>query len=137
MAVFESDKFTINTNSAEVIQFVSVLKNLIEILPQDRIEDWQADDKYCSFKIKGLAHISLELEDRTNSQLVLKSRSDKPFDFKLIISVNQSPENQNSIDLSANFDADVNSFMGAMLKSPLTNFLNHLGEQLKRKYAEA
>lgn len=137
MAVFESDIFSINADSPSIIHFVSVLKNLIEILPQDRVEDWHADDESCSFKIKGLAHISLELEERTNSQVVLKSKSDKPFDFKLILSVNQSPDNQNSSDMSAKFDADVNSFMGAMLKSPLTNFLNHLGEQIKRKYAEA
>lgn len=135
MAVFNSDTFTINSPRKKIIDFVSIPKNLIDILPKDRVEDWEGNNESCSFKIKGLAHISLGVHEVSEDHVILISKSEKPFAFKLILTLHSNLENDNSSDLSAMFDADVNSFMGAMLKTPLTNFLNHLGEQLKLKYA--
>jgi len=109
-------------------------KNLIEILPKERIEDWKADDQSCSFKIKGLAAIYLILESADSNRVVFKSNTEKPFTFKLIVDLQN---NDDVTDLSAQFDAEVNSFLGTMLKGPLTNFLNHLGTEIKAKYSQA
>jgi len=129
---FNSDIYSISAKQVEVSQFLSQPANLHEILPQDRIENWRVDGDQCSFKIKGLADIALKLESTSDSQVIYASTSNKPFSFKLIIVLDAKDDGST---ISAKFDADVNSFMGMMLKTPLTNFLNSLGESINRKYS--
>lgn len=129
---FSSDSYHISTSAETLNAFLSEPSNLIEILPQDRIEDWKTEGETCSFKIKGLSHISLKLALRTPSSVVYENTSSKPFPFKLNIYTSAM---SNMVDLSASFDADVNSFMKMMLQKPLTNFLNSLGETIQKKYA--
>jgi hypothetical protein len=134
MAIFKSDTFQVSDSSALISSFLSDPKNLIEILPKERLEDCKADDQSCSFKIKGLAAIYLILESADSNRVVFKSNTEKPFTFKLIVDLQN---NDDVTDLSAQFDAEVNSFLGTMLKGPLTNFLNHLGTEIKAKYSQA
>ncbi|NQV52286.1 MAG: hypothetical protein HQ500_03845 [Flavobacteriales bacterium] len=133
MAVFESDKHTVATNPAILTDFLAIPSNLLEILPQDRIENWRSEGDTCAFKIKGLADIQLKLFSANANEVVYASISEKPFNFKLIIHA-KGTENT---ELSATFDADVNTFMSMMLKTPLTNFLNSLGEALSKRYGAA
>ncbi|MDP4762111.1 MAG: hypothetical protein NWR97_00550 [Salibacteraceae bacterium] len=135
MAEFSSSSFSINAGNATLLDFLSVPSNLLEILPADRIEDWKSECDTCSFKIKGLAHISLKLSSKSNTQVVYANTSDKPFAFRLNINANDAG-NANS-NLDASFDADVNSFMSMMLKKPLSAFLDSLGEAIQKKYSGA
>lgn len=132
MTTFNSDSYPISATPNEISTFLAQPANLREILPQDRIENWTVDGDQCSFKIKGLADIALKLESADVNKVTYVSTSEKPFAFKLIVDLNTQ---DNGAAISAKFDADVNSFMGMMLKSPLTNFLNSLGEALNRKYS--
>ncbi len=132
MTTFNSDSYPISATPNEISTFLAQPANLREILPQDRIENWKVDGDQCSFKIKGLADIALKLESADDYKVTYVSTSEKPFAFKLIVDLNTKDD---GAAISAKFDADVNSFMGMMLKSPLTNFLNSLGEALNRKYS--
>ncbi|HAW20659.1 MAG TPA: hypothetical protein DCX14_10790 [Flavobacteriales bacterium] len=132
MPVFESDSYDVVAAQSSVSSFLSVPENLIEILPQDRIEDWKFTEDECSFKITGLAHISLKLKTVDKDKITYISNSEKPFPFSLNLHLGEKGD---STDFSADFDADVNAFLGTMLKAPLTNFLNHLSTSIQKKYA--
>ncbi|MEX2595876.1 MAG: hypothetical protein WEC59_03020 [Salibacteraceae bacterium] len=133
MVTFKSDSYSISATASALAEFLGNPSNLKLILPEDRIENWKEKENGCSFKIKGLAEIHLKVEDSSEEKVVFRSDSDKPFAFKLIVHFAQN--DQTSTELSANFDADVNSFMSMMLKTPLTNFLNALGEAIKKHFA--
>ena len=133
MAIFKSELYEIMAEQAVVGGFLAVPENLFEILPQERIEDWKFSEKECSFKITGLAPISLKLQTVDAHQITFVSNSEKPFAFSLNLHLGVKGD---STDLSADFDADVNAFLGTMLKGPLTNFLNHLGSSIQKKYAQ-
>ena len=132
MTSFNSETYSLSTSRTEVSQFLAEPSNLYEILPQDRIENWNVNGDQCSFKIKGLADIALKLESATNTEVIYASTSEKPFSFKLIVMLDEATSGSS---ISAKFDADVNSFMVMMLKTPLTNFLNSLGKALNQKYS--
>ena len=132
MAQFKSDNYTIKSSVSGLKAFLSAPSNLKEILPGDRIENWKETEDSCSFKIKGLAEVFLKLEESSGNEVVYVSTSPKPFPFKLIIELGESGENGS---INAYFDAEVNSFMGAMLKTPLVNFLNSLGDALTRRFS--
>lgn len=134
VAKFESASYKVATAPQTLSSFLAVPANLYEILPQDRIEGWKSDDTGCSFKIKGLAQISLKLDTADRASVVYVSASEKPFSFFLRIYTQPSDD---QTTLNAEFEADVNAMMGMMLKTPLTNFLNSLGEAIQRKYAAA
>lgn len=132
MAKFESKTFEVSTDVQSLKAFLTVPGNLIQILPEDRIEMWESSETGCSFKIKGLAHITIVLNDAENDDAVrYESVGEKPFKFSLNVLL--SPSEKGS-SVRANFDADVNSFMAAMLSKPLTNFLNHLGGAIQSKF---
>lgn len=131
MAKFQSSSFSVNVDQKTLMAFLSVPANLLEILPADRIEDWKSEGETCSFKIKGLAGISLRLSKGDDNSVVYVSNADKPFQFTLKV---QIADKETGSEVDAVFDADVNAFMGAMLKSPLTNFLNGLGQSIKDKF---
>jgi hypothetical protein len=133
MSQFKSDSFLINTTRKGLKEFLSQPSNLKLILPEDRIENWKESDDGCSFKIKGLAEIRLRLEDSDDGEVIYASASDKPFPFKLVVGLGEDQDGGSEIN--AFFDADVNSFMGAMIKTPLTNFLNALGSAIKNRFA--
>ena len=128
----KSDEYAVKTNAENVLAFVSKPANLIQLLPQDQIENWASTEQGCSFKIKGLAHITLAVGEITSNQIVYKSAAEKPFPFKLIFIRGQSLDGSTII---AEFNPEVNAFMATMLKSPMTNFLNHLGQSAQAKYA--
>lgn len=135
LAEFSSNSFDIQTTSQSLVEFLSVPSNLLEILPQDRIEDWKTEGDSCSFKIKGLAHISLKLSSKNTEQVVYANTAEKPFPFRL--NINAKDAGDQKANLNASFDADVNSFMSMMLKKPLTAFLDSLGEAIEKKYSGA
>jgi hypothetical protein len=130
MTSFESNSFQVSAEGKHLLDFLANPANLEGILPTDRIENWRLIDQGCAFKIKGLADISIVLGARAEDAIQYRSSSDKPFDFTLEVRATTGQPTM----LQAFFHADVNSFMGMMLKSPLTNFLNTLGEGLKRRF---
>lgn len=134
MAIFNSDHFLIRLSKEGLRTYLSEPANLKEILPADRIENWHADGNSCSFKIKGLAEVSLNLETTAGDEVIYISANPKPFPFKLVIKLEEGVSSDTKIH--AYFDADVNAFMGAMLKTPLVNFLNALGAAIKKRYDE-
>jgi len=134
MVHFESSGYTIKATASELSNFLSTPSNLRSILPADRIEDWEASETGCAFKIKGLAHIQLRLDQHTDTAVKYVSASDKPFSFELVVHLKDV---DGASQIRATFDAEVNSFMSMMLKGPLTNFLNALGEAIQKKYSAA
>lgn len=131
MPAFNSDDHTISASPSVISTFLAQPANLKEILPSDRIENWSVEGDACAFKIKGLADIQLKVTSVEENRVIYSSMSEKPFGFKLIISITGTETSE----VNVSFDADVNSFMAMMLKTPLTNFLNSLAEALKMKYA--
>ena len=131
MTSFESSICSVTADSSIISEYLSQPENLIDILPSDRIEDWKCTGETCSFRIKGLATIKLKLTSASSERVVYDSE-DGPFDFQLIVRIEHSDAGS---AVTAYFDADVSSMMAVMLKSPLTNFLNSLGEALEAKFS--
>lgn len=134
MQHFESSTYNVNAAPAELSAFLSTPSNLKSILPEDRIEDWESSATGCAFKIKGLAHIQLKLGQHSVNEVKYVSAGEKPFPFQLVVHI---ADKDGASQLQAAFDAEVNTFMSMMLKNPLTNFLNSLGEAIQKKYSGA
>ena len=114
-----------------VFQFLANLNNLQKLMP-DRVEGWQSDADKCTFTIKGMATIEMQVKERNpNSSIALESFGKSPFPFTLSSSILDKDE---GTEVSLVFQGDMNPFMKMMAEGPLRNFFNQLAEKLPQQF---
>jgi len=122
--IIESNRQLVNKNSGLVFQFLSNLNNYQTLFPEDKIENWNAAEDFCTCKIKGLSDIGLKRVATTpNSLIYLDSYGKSPIKFTLNIYLSEVNENQTEIHLVFE-GSSINPFMKMMLEKPLTEFFN-------------
>lgn len=130
--ILDSEKVIINASSQEIIQFLQDSRNINELLPQDSIKDFQADERQCSFKVQGGITISLMQNGSTGSSLLLKSGDITPFPFDLIIKLNPITETQTEGNI--HFDGEVNMFLKMIVEKPLLSLFDYMSKRMKEKF---
>ena len=82
------------------------------------------------FALKGMPEIVLERKNQTEfSQMVLGAASEK-LPFTLTADINSIEEAKSEITLG--FNGEFNAMMAMMIKSPITNFIGTLSENLRK-----
>jgi carbon monoxide dehydrogenase subunit G len=130
----ESKKEVVAKDINSVFDFLKDTRNIYQLLPQDKISDWQADEKSCSFKVQGGVLISFEqvsLEEPT--KIFLKSGEKSPFPFTLTVNL-QEIDNKTEGFLS--FDGEVNLFLKMLVEKPLQNLFDFMSQKLKEHFEE-
>jgi len=125
----ESPKSIILKNDKEVFNFLIDLKNFKVLMPEN-IDKFEVinDDRFL-FSLKGMPEIVLERKSQTEySQLVLGAASEK-LPFTLTADLEALQDNETEVSLS--FTGEFNAMMAMMIKSPITNFMGTLSENLK------
>ena len=129
----ESNHQLINKDSATIFKFLTDLSNYKELFPQEKIENWNATEEFCTCKVKGLSDIGLKRVASTpNTLIYLDSYGKSPFKFTLNLYLS---DNNDQTEVYLIFEGDVNPFMKMMLEKPLTEFLNNLTIKLAEKYS--
>ncbi|MEM9052632.1 MAG: hypothetical protein AAGC47_11310 [Bacteroidota bacterium] len=128
----ESKKVKVNAGSAEVFAYVSNLNNFKELLPMDKISDWESTEDFCSFKIQGTATIDLHKESvEEPSKINLKGGEKAPFPINLEIFMNESDGQTEAYQI---VNADVNPFLKMMVEKPLSNLFDFIADRLQEKF---
>ena len=126
----ESKHVKINKSAEFVFDFVNDFNNIKELLPQDKISDWQSDFDSCSFKIQNAAIIPLVKKSVDKPATINVVSGEKtPFPFTLVISFQKIDAHKTEVFL--NFDGEINAFLKMMVVKPLTNLFNYMAEKLK------
>lgn len=126
----ETPEKKISKGEKEVFEFLSDLKNF-EILMPDNIDKFEvlSEDRFL-FALKGMPEIVLERKSQTEfSQLVLGAASEK-LPFTLTADISDKGGSETEVKLS--FDGEFNAMMAMMIKSPITNFMGTLSENLSK-----
>lgn len=133
MATIESKKVDVKASPEEVFNFVLDLRNLKELLPQDKISEWEGAETKCSFKVAGAYKIGLEHKSASSPKnIVLKSSHGSPLDFDLDIRLDQIDSGTSAMMVS---NLNVNPFMKMMVEKPLKNLFDYIADQLQKKFA--
>ena len=122
----------INEPIVSVFEFLCDLNNYRELLPDDKISDWESDVESCSFKIKGAASIGFQKKStEPYNRINLISGDKSPIDFDLAILLSdQDGETKGHIE----FESDVNPFLRMMIEKPLKNLFEHMVEKMEKKF---
>ena len=128
MTRIESKSVTLNQEASSVFNYITNMNNFEHLLPIDKISNWESEEKSCSFKIQGSAHIGLDLASATpNNEIIIKSSPKTPFPFTLSISIK---EDDGSTTVSQVCEADINPFLKMMVEKPLRNLFDYIADRL-------
>jgi carbon monoxide dehydrogenase subunit G len=127
--IIESNKGLVKRPVNEVFDYLCDMNNFKNLLPEDKISNWTADEKQCSFKVQGTTTISFirESEARPNKIHII-SGENSPFSFSLDIHLNE--EGDTTVGYQV-FNADINMFMKMMVEKPLTHLINTMVSRLE------
>jgi carbon monoxide dehydrogenase subunit G len=132
MTRIESKKVLVNASTEQTFGFLMDMNNIRLLLPEDKISNWQSDEKSCSFKIQNAYTISLEFKESTpHSAIVYSSGSGSPFAFTLNVSLKSIDGKTEAQQIC---DANINAFLEMMVKGPLTNLFDYMSEKLSKQF---
>jgi hypothetical protein len=132
MASIESKEVRLNVAPEVVFAYVKDLRNLIELLPKDKVSDWQGSETQCTFKVAGGYKIGLEHKSESApNRLVLNSTEGSAMPFDLDIHFNAEGDGT-SAGMTGNLD--VNPFMRMMVEKPLKNLFDYIADRLEKRF---
>jgi carbon monoxide dehydrogenase subunit G len=127
-----SEKASIQAPINVVFEFLSQAHNIECLLPQDKISDFQSDEKGCTFKVQGGFLISLLYVDKEIPTLInMKSGEKAPFTYTLAIHLSGEGEQTSGY---IEFVGDVNMFLKMMVEKPLIGLFNYMSNKLQEQF---
>lgn len=126
----ESPKNTIGKSSKQVFEFLTDPKNFETLMP-DNVDKFEVvNPETFLFALKGMPEIALKKKEEVpHSKVVLGAASDK-LPFTLTAHISEIAEEQCEVFLS--FEGEFNAMMAMMIKTPITNFIGTLSENMSR-----
>lgn len=124
----ESPVVRLTKSRLEVFEFLDNLENFRRLMPEN-IQTFEVlDQDTFKFALKGMPEIVLRKKDQLPPErIVLGAASDK-LPFTLTANLTELDSDQTEVGLY--FDGEFNTMMAMMIKTPLTNFLGALADNL-------
>ena len=114
----ESKIGSIPHTDERIYNFLTDFNNFRDLIPKDKLQDWNADETSCSFTISPLG--------RTGVKII----EDSSYNFVFWVQLKAMTENDTRIKLT--LDAELNSMIEMMARKPLQEFLDKLVDQLAK-----
>ena len=131
MSKIESRIGFIKESEERIYSFLSDFNNFKNLVPADKVKNWESNADSCSFTVEGIGPVGLRiLEKEPNKLIKMTSEGKKPVPFTVWIQIKEVAEKDSRIKITA--DVDVNPLMIAMIKSPLKSFVDTLVEQAEK-----
>lgn len=117
-------------NTEQVFSLFENLDNLKKFMPEQVI-NWQASQNECSFTIKGMGDITLEVTERVPfKRITLVPKGKSPFEFNLMIHIR---DNGLIAETQVQLSADLNMMMAMIAKRPLQNLVEIMADKIAQE----
>ncbi len=124
----ETPKKTIQKSSKEVYDFLLDIKNFEQLMPENINKFEVLNEQRFLFALKGMPEIVLQLKESTPTSKVVLGAASEKLPFTLTANIVEISTNESEVVLS--FEGEFNAMMAMMIKSPITNFMGTLSENL-------
>ena len=130
MEKYESKQQQINHPASLIFPIISRM-DLMTPAIQDKVEEWEATEDSCSFKVKGMK-VALRIEEKVENKHVkiVAGEGGLPIDFCFWIQLKEVAERDTRIRMVLH--ADLNMMMRMMLGSKLQQGLDQAVEGLAK-----
>lgn len=131
---YESKQQQILRPASQIYAVVSRFDNFTPIL-KDKVEEWQADEDSCSFKVKGFT-MSLRMIDREEPKFVkIVGEGVTPVDFTFWLQLHKVTPTDTRIRLVLH--VELNMMMRMMIGGKLQKALDQIVEQIAQGFNSA
>ncbi len=131
MLKLESKIGTIQNSNEKIYRFLLNFDNLKNLIPGDKIKNWQTLEDSCRFTVEGLGNTGVKILEKEPFKLIKLTGIDTDkYNFFFWIQLKQVAENDTRVRLTMH--AELNQMMQMMAKNPLKNFLDTLVDQLSK-----
>ncbi len=131
---YESKQQQILRPASQIYAVVSRFDNFTPIL-KDKVEEWQADEDSCSFKVKGFT-MSLRMIDREEPKFVkIVGEGVTPVDFTFWLQLHEVTPTDTRIRLVLH--VELNMMMRMMIGGKLQKALDQIVEQIAHGFNSA
>lgn len=131
MTEFVSEIKQIPQNDERIYAMLSDLSNLERIkdlIPQDKIKDFEFDSDSCSFSVSPVGKITFQIVDREPCKTIKFQTTNSPVPLFLWIQLKQVQEMDTRMRLTVR--AELNSFLKPMVSKPLQDALDKISTVL-------
>ncbi len=113
----------------KVYAFLSDFRNLDELVPADKIRNWESSEDKCRFDIPGFGSLGMQVVEKEPYKLVkLANTGSASFSFTLWIQIKQVNPADSRVRLTAR--AEMNAMMKAMVQKHLQKGLDAMVDKL-------
>jgi len=127
MEKYESKQQQIRRSAAQIYAALSSFSNFTPMLA-DRVEEWQATDDECSFKVKGMK-MALRIVDREeNKTIKIQGADTNPMDFTFWLQLKEVAPYDTRMRIVVH--AELNMMMRMMIGKKLQGAVDQMAEAI-------
>ena len=127
--LLQSDTQEINQSAETVFSFFSDFRNIEKILPEGKIENFEASADHCSFYLVGISQLHLKIMEKTEFEKITYQSENNSYQIALEIHLKKIDTNRTycHLEMSAEFP----KIIKMMAEKPLKSVLNKMAEKIK------
>ena len=133
MNTYESKIVSVKRLDEDLFKILSNFKNFTPFVQTAKIENWQAEEDWCKFDVKGLGTAGLKIiECEPNKTIKITGDGGIPFEFFFWIQLKQVAPYDTRLKLT--LKAELNMMMKMMVGSKLQEGIDTMAEQIAKAF---
>jgi len=129
MTTFESQIKTVPHPQEKIFNFLSDFNNFGELIPADKIRNWQSFGDYCTFELDMVGEVGLRIVEKTPySTIKYISEGNSPVNFYLWVQIKEVADSDSRIKLT--IKADMSPMIKMVAQGPIKKFLEILANAI-------
>lgn len=130
MTKVESRIGEIKAKDETVYRFLTDFNNFRDLVPGDKISNWESSEDHCRFSINGIGDVGLNiLEKKPFNTIKYGGDSLANVHFNLWIQLKRIEDTDTRVKIT--IKADLNPMLSMVAKKPLQDFVNILVDKLE------
>ncbi len=130
MSKFKSAITRIKRPAETIYDFLSDFNNFKNIMPADKVKNYQSTLDTCSFSVENMPAFHLKMGDNIRaSKIVMIPQNSGGIEFSLSTSIEQVSQSDSEVIIT--LSAELNAFLKMMAAKPLQTFVDTLAVKLK------
>jgi carbon monoxide dehydrogenase subunit G len=131
MARIESKIGVVKQPAEKIFNYVSNFNNFNQLIPEDKVKDFESTVDTCRFKVEGIGQAGLRIIEKKPHKLIkISSDEETTFDLLLWIQIKEIEPGDSRMKITT--EVNLNPMMASMVKKPLKNFIDTLIDQAEK-----
>lgn len=131
MARIESKIGVVKQPAEKIYNYVSNFNNFNQLIPEDKIKDFESTDETCRFSVEGIGKAGLRIIEKEPFKMIkISSDEETTFDLLLWIQIKEIEPGDSRMKITT--EVNMNPMMASMVKKPLKNFVDTLIDQAEK-----